>query len=359
MEIKDEREALINELCVKLAPKWGEIDMQQLKNTLYMVLNPYEITSRSTEIAVVDENQNKELLKQFIIAMKVSGRTVRTLQQYKETIGRSLQMIGKTATEIRTEDIRMYIAIRMSRDQLSVCTISNEIRYLKSFFQWMQMEEIIYQNPMLKIEKIKGPKIRKEALTDMEVEKLRKAVRDEREQVILEVLLSTGCRVAELVQIQKSDIQGERILVHGKGQKDRFVYLNAKAMLAIENYLAKRNDKNLYLLPKGHRLTDTKKVNSTSSPRDYRWWEDAKLITDGSMGAGSVEGIMRKLASRAGVAKANPHKLRRTCATMALRRGMPIEQVSKMLGHEELTTTQIYLDLSEDELAQAHKKYVI
>ena len=353
VKVKDERETLINELCVKLAPKWG--DMQQLKNMLYMILNPYEITNRSTEIAVIDCDKNNMLLTQFLIAKKVTGRTERTLQYYKSIIRNSLQMIGKTATDIKAEDVRLYIAVRMSRDNVTVITIDNEIRCLRSFFQWMQAEEIIYQNPMLKIERIKAPKVRKEALTEMEVEKLRKAVRDEREQAILEILLSTGCRVTELTQILKSDIQGERILVHGKGQKDRFVYLNAKAMLAIESYLVKRKDKNPYLFPKGSGVADEKRPGYKS----YQWWEQEEFIKEGHMIAGSVEGIMRKLANRAGVEKANPHKMRRTCATMALRRGMPIEQVSRMLGHTELTTTQIYLDLSEDELAQAHKKYVI
>jgi len=359
MEVKDERDSLVNELCVKLAPRYG--NMQELKNALYMILNPYEITSRSTEVAVVDEDQNEALLRRFLVAKKVSGRTERTLEQYESSIKRTLEMIGKTATEIQVVDIRMYIAIRMSRDKVANATITNEIRYLKSFFMWMQQEEIVTRNPMLKIEKIKEPKTRKEALTDMEVEKLRGAVRDEREQAILEVLLSTGCRVAELVQILKSDIQGERILIYGKGRKERFVYLNAKAMLAIENYLKQRKDNNPYLFPKSYNVADKEHKAQHASPKEkHIWWISPEFVKpDGSMNKGTAENIMRRLAVRAGVKKANPHKLRRTCATMALRRGMPIEQVSKMLGHEELTTTQIYLDLSEDELAQAHKKYVI
>lgn len=356
MEVKDERDSLVNELCVKLAPKYG--DMQELKNLLYMILNPYEITSRSTEVAVVDEDQNEALLRRFLVAKKVSGRTERTLEQYKSSIKRTLEMIGKTATEIQVADIRIYIAIRMSRDKVANATITNEIRYLKSFFMWMQQEEIVTRNPMLKIEKIKEPKVRKEALTDIEVEKLRAATCDEREKAILETLLSTGCRVSELVQITKTDIEGERVLIHGKGQKDRFVYLNAKAMLAIEKYLEKRKDKNQYLYPGS--IAIIKGASHLSSKDKHEWWTMPEHVKpDGHIEKGTIEDIMRRLAARAGVKKANPHKLRRTCATMALRRGMPIEQVSKMLGHEELTTTQIYLDLSEDELAQAHKKYVL
>lgn len=356
MKVKDERDSLINELCVKLAPQYG--NMQELKNLLYMILNPYEITTRSTEVAVVDEDQNEALLRRFLVAKKVSGRTDRTIQQYASSNRRTLQRIGKTVTEIQPVDIRMYIALRMSRDKVAIPTITSEIRYLGSFFQWMQAEEIINQNPMLKIEKIKEPKIRKEALTDIEVEKLRAVACDEREKAILETLLSTGCRVSELAQITKTDIEGGRVLIHGKGQKDRFVYLNAKAMLAIEKYLEKRKDKNQYLFPGSIAIL---KSTSHLSPKDkHEWWTMPEHVkSDGHIEKGTIENIMRRLAVRAGVKKANPHKLRRTCATMALRRGMPIEQVSKMLGHEELTTTQIYLDLSEDELAQAHKKYVL
>ena len=152
-------------------------------------------------------------------------------------------------------------------------------------------------------------------------------------EAILETLLSTGCRVSELAQITKTDIEGGRVLIHGKGQKDRFVYLNAKAMLAIEKYLEKRKDKNQYLFPGS--IAILKSTSHLSPKNKHEWWTMREnVMSNGHIEKGTIENIMRRLAVRAGVKKANPHKLRRTCATMALRRGMPTEQVSSSIPFE-------------------------
>ena len=214
---------------------------------------------------------------------------------------------------------------------------------------------------MKKVDPIKREKTQKEAFTDYEIEELRAAANGKREKMILEVLLSTGCRVSELVQIQVSDLDFDenRALVHGKGNKDRWVYLNAKAVYAVKSYLADRKDMNPYLLPRMKSIGATSKVKV--SQRTYcDWWMNPENVeNDGHTDKSSLEGITRRMAKRAGVQRANPHKFRRTCATMALRRGMPIEQVSKMLGHEQISTTQIYLDLSEEDLRRSHKTYVV
>lgn len=333
-------------------------DVSDAKAALYIITNKYEIMSRSTELSVVNGDRNEDLLGRFIISKTVKGCTERTLKAYQVSIKHILQAIGKTATEITADDIRFYMAIRKKRDGVTDITIGNEIRNLSSFFRWMTAEEYILKNPMNRIDRIKARKIRKEALTDMEVEKLRVAAVGERENAIIEMLLSTGCRVSEIVQIALDEIVGDRILVHGKGKKDRYVYLNARAMLAMQMYLRKRKDRNPYLFPRCKSVTEmNKKGRSHRIMKD--WWMDSRNVDEGHISNSAIEQILRKIAKRAGVQRANPHKFRRTCATMALRRGMPIEQVSKMLGHEEISTTQIYLDLTEDELAQAHKKYVI
>lgn len=333
-------------------------DVSDAKAALYIITNKYEILSRSTELTVANGDRNEDLLGRFIISKTVKGCTERTLKAYQVSIKHILQAIGKTATEITADDIRLYMAIRKKRDGVTDITIGNEIRNLSSFFQWMTAEEYILKNPMNRIDRIKVRKTRKEALTDMEVEKLRVAAVGERENAIIEMLLSTGCRVSEIAQIALDEITGGRILVHGKGKKDRYVYLNARATLAIQMYLRKRKDRNPYLFP---RCTSVMEMNKKG--RSHRvmkeWWIDPRNVDEGHISHSTIEQILRKIAKRAGVQQANPHKFRRTCATMALRRGMPIEQVSKMLGHEEISTTQIYLDLTEDELAQAHKKYVI
>lgn len=353
LDIEDKRDELVNDICLYIQSFNVSIDAE-FKNMIYALINKYEITSRSTEIVPLNEDRNKELLRRFIIAKKVSGRTDKTLKYYKQTNERTLQYIGKTVDDITPDDIRKYIAIRLGKDKVAKTTISSEIRNLSSLFQWLQSEEIVLKNPMLKVDMIKQPKQKKEALTDIEIEKLRSVIKNERDKMIFEVLLSTGCRVSEFCQILLTDIEGNRVLVHGKGQKDRYCYLNAKAMLSMEIYMSLRKDHNPYLNPKGGLLK-----MSTICRDKGNWWKNPQNITEGYISNSSIESIMRRLAKRAGVDQANPHKLRRTCATMALRHGMPVEQVSKMLGHSDIATTQIYLDLSEEDLAIAHKKYVV
>ena len=339
-ETQDCREEIVNSLAM-WAEKHG-VDASDAKFDFYMILNNVEITSRCTEVAELQENRNEYLLKRFLVAKKVSGCTPRTIELYARSITGVLREVGKNVEDITADDIRYYMAIRLRRDGVSKVTVANEIRPMSSFFGWMQAEEILQKNIMLKVEKIKKQKTKKEALTELEIEKLRSVVKDERDTAIIEILLSTGCRVSEFAQILLTDIEDDRVLVHGKGQKDRYVYLNTRAQFALEQYLQKRQDNNPYLLPtiKGK-------------------WTYPTSVLSGHIDVSSVSTILRKLAKRAGVEHANPHKFRRTCATMALRRGMPIEQVSKMLGHEDVSTTQIYLDLSEDDLKQAHKKYVV
>lgn len=268
-----------------------------------------------------------------------------------------LNKINKTVDEITTDDIRYYLAVREQRDKISKTTLDTELRYLKTFFNFLQSEEIINKNPAMKISKIKGQKIKKEAFTEIEVEKLREGCRNNRERAIIEILLSTGCRVTELVNIKKVEINENAILVHGKGEKDRICYLNAKAVVALESYLKERKDENPYLFPGGL----VKMVREASHPDELsKWYTDEKFVhKTKQVDIASIEALVRNLGERTGVKKVYPHKFRRTCATFALRRGMAIEQVSKMLGHEQISTTQIYLDLNERELEAAHRKYVV
>lgn len=356
MVVTDARKDLINEILQYMLPFTP--DLTDAESTLYILLNKYEITSRCTEIAEVQGDRNIYLLKKFLIAKTVKGCTPRTLEYYKESITRALANIGKTVDDITADDIRYYMAVRQQRDRVSKTTIANEHRNLSSFFGWIYKEELIKSNPMSKIELIKQDKTKKEALTEMEIEQLRAAAKNEKEKAIIEIFLSTGCRVSELVNIKLSEIEGNRVLVHGKGGKDRYVYLNARAELAVNIYTNTRSDKNPWLFPKGVSCGDIEKKGKGKKSIE-EWWKNPKNIAEGHMDKSSIGGTCRKIAKRAGVGRANPHKFRRTCATLALRRGMPIEQVSKMLGHEQISTTQIYLDLTEGELVQAHKRYVV
>lgn len=357
MNITDERENLINDICAGAVP-FG-IDVQDFKNMLYMICEPYEITNRTTELSEIKQDRNEYLLQRFLIAKTVKGLSKNTIQAYKKGLTCILRSIGKTVDDITADDIRYYLAVRQRRDGINKTTADNELRYLRTFYQYLMAEELVARNPTAKVDRIKCERRKKEALTEIEIEKIRMEAHTERERAIVETLLSTGCRISEMVEILRNEIDGNKVLVHGKGAKDRIVYLNAKAMISIEVYLAQRSDDNPYLFPGGNFELASKKRKS-SQKEMANWWKDPKMVTpDTHLDKGTVEAMMRKIAKNAGVDKANPHKFRRTCATMALRRGMRIEQVSKMLGHEEIATTQLYLDLSEAELEQAHKKYVV
>lgn len=344
------RQELIDKIMMCLAG--SGISDNDISQELTIILSDYEIQQRETSVAIRHEDKNNYFLQKFMIAKTVKGCTDRTLDMYRTELVKILRRIGKPADEIEADDIRLYLAIRQKKDGVSKTTANNELRYMRSFFGWLHTEELIRKNPAAKLERIKCDKQKKSAFTELEVEKLRDACVNAWETAVVEILLSTGCRVTELINIRISDLEGDQLIVHGKGNKDRIVYLNAKSIVAITKYLGERGDSNPYLFPGGF---------WGSAREDCRNWYkypdrvDAERHCD----AGSIEAKVRKLGEKAGVKKAHPHRFRRTCATFALRRGMPIEQVSKMLGHEQISTTQIYLDLTEEDLKQAHKKYVI
>ena len=355
MNATDEREKLIDGLYIRLT---GMVkNSGNLKNELYMLLDDYEITKRCTELAEVNREGVESILKRFLVAKMVEGCSERTIGYYNACIRKFFNETRKSVENVTADDIRLYMAIRLRKDRVTKVTVGNEIRCVSSFFLWVTAEEIIEKNPMLKVDRIKSPKVQKKALTEMEIERLRMTAQDEREQMIIEVLLSTGCRVSELVQIRIDEIRGNEILVHGKGAKDRKVYLNARAELTIQVYLSKRQDNNPYLLP---RMISCEIISNKDKKCEMsRWWMDKDKIDEGHSGTGTIESMLRRIAKKADVEKANPHKFRRTCATLALRRGMPIEQVSKMLGHENISTTQIYLDVKDEDLKRSHEKYVL
>lgn len=352
------REELRQKLCMLLISR----GVNNAEVEIDAILGEYEVQNRSTEIAVRSEDRNEYLFKKFLTAKIVKGCTDRTIEFYGKILSFIFDRINKTADEVTTDDIRYYLAIRQKRDGITKTTANNELRVLSSFYKYLQQEEIILKNPVMKIEKIKDRKKKKKAFTEIEIEKIRDATKNCRERAIVDILLSTGCRVSELVDIKISDIDGDKLIVHGKGEKDRIVYLNAKAVVSLEKYLKERNDNNPYVFCGGmFSKNDKNMISKYQSAKNGEWYKNPGLITDNThTDKGTVEQLMRKLKKRSGIESGcYPHKFRRTCATMALRRGMPIEQVSKMLGHESIETTQIYLDLDENSLEQAHKKYVV
>lgn len=337
------------------------VDTEGVADRLYILMKDYSITQMETALVPRDDAMNEQLLKRFLASKMVKGCTKRTIRQYATEIKKILLKFGKNCTQITSDDVRVYIAARIMRDGVSKTTANNELRYLRSFFSWLIAEEVIQKNPLNKVDRIKQDKIKKKAFTEMECEMIRKACRTPQETAIVEVLLSTGCRVSELVQIRIEDISDGKVIVHGKGNKDRTVYFNAKAELALQTFLAERKDANPYVFPGGLNACEKSKRskrNGISQTTPY-WYKYPEMVGEGMRETGSIEQTVRKIGRRAGVDNVHPHRFRRTSATIALRRGMPIEMVSKMLGHEQISTTQIYLDLSDDDLEAAHRKYVV
>lgn len=356
------KEDLITDLAIMLQPH-TDMNVQDLKMQLEMVLQPYEVTKAHTELTVYQGDVNERILKRFLAAKMAAGLSSRTIQYYGESIKMSFEKIGKPYTEITADDIRLYLAMRIHRDGVTKTTADNERRNLSSFFTWLNKEEILLKNPMSKVESIKITKKKKKAYSLLDLEKIRLGCRNAREKAIVEFLASTWCRVSELLQVKISDIQGEAVEVHGKGDKYRTVYLNARAMLAVNQYLKERTDNSPYLFPGcvcGAYDQRFKDAIKRCGIQRHEWYKVPELVSDAGIPNNSIiEGVVRSIGKRAGVENVHPHRFRRTGATMALRQGMPILQVSKMLGHNSLETTQIYLDISDEELQQAHNKYVI
>ena len=334
-------------------------DLENIKMLFDVALSKYDIKKKTTEVIPYSGNINDQVLMKFLCSKIARGCSPRTVKYYKDTIRNTLQTIGKNYADITPDDIRIYIATRVQRDGVSKTTINNERRNLSSFYGWLQREDILLRNPMLKVEKIKTRKEKKKAFTLVEMEKIRAACRTARERAMVEMLFSTWCRVSELISIKVADFNGPKCSVHGKGDKIREVYLNARAQIAVESYLAERKDTNPYLFPGG--VTDyVRPTGRKAGCYSKEWYKNPKLVSpDEPVRDSSVEAACRKLGKAAGVENVHPHRFRRTGATMALRAGMPLVQVSKLLGHESVETTQIYLDITEEELETAHEKYVV
>lgn len=347
-------------LIVALMPCLEPEKINEAKLRITMALDGFSIQKEETELTVYEGDVNELILKRFLMAKIARGLSPRTINYYKNSIRMTLEKIGKPYNDITADDIRLYLAIRVQKDGVSKTCANNERRNLSAFYTWLQKEEILLKNPMSKVEPIKEAKKKKSAFSQMELEQIRYACSTARETAIIEVLISTWARVSEIAQIRIDDIRENKITVHGKGAKDREVYLSAKAQLAIDTYLRERSDDNPYLFPRAKYAGDV--VTMTKGKHrmlQKKWYTDKTLVGEGHSDACTIESIVRSIGKSAGVPNTHPHRFRRTGATMALRSGMPLITVSKMLGHENIGTTQIYLDISDRELEQAHEKYVV
>lgn len=278
---------------------------------------------------------NEEYLMRFIAAKGVEGCSKRTITYYKTTVERFLANVHEPIRRISTELIRQYLIDYQAWNGCSNVTVDNVRRNISSFFTWLEEENYILKSPMRRIHKIKSRQIVKEVISDECIEKLRDACDCARDLAVIDLLYSTGMRVGELVNLNKGDINFEEreCIVFGKGGKERKVYFDAKAKIHLQDYLKQRQDDNQALFV------------TLGAPHD-------RLKISG------VEIRLRKLGKALNLGRIHPHKFRRTMATRAIDRGMPIEQVQKILGHSQIDTTMQYAIVNQANVKVAHQKYI-
>ena len=278
---------------------------------------------------------NEEFLKMFLDAKKIEGCSERTIQYYAVTVEHLFKQTDTEVRKITTEEIRAYLADYQKINGCSNVTIDNIRRNISSFFSWLEEEDYILKSPMRRIHKIKTKTVVKNVITDEGIEKLRDNCKEIRDLAMIDLLYSTGIRVGELVNLNIDDIdlEGRECVVYGKGDKERKVYFDAKAKVHLKEYILSRNDQNSALFV------------TLDSPHD-------RLKISG------VEIRLRQLGRSLELDRIHPHKFRRTMATRAIDKGMPIEQVQRILGHSQIDTTMQYAMVNQSNVKSSHQKYM-
>jgi len=301
--------------------------MKKLQETLFSVFS-----DRKTETV---ETSNEEYMNMFIAAKKIEGCSDRTVQYYSITISHLLNCVSTPIRKINTDEIRSYLVNYQKINNCSNVTVDNVRRNLSSFFSWLEEEDYILKSPMRRIHKIKTKKAVKEVISDEVIEKLRDNCAELRDLAMIDLLYSTGIRVGELVRLNISDLNFEQreCIVFGKGDKERRVYFDAKSKLHLQEYINSRTDDNPALFV------------TLNAPHK-------RLKISG------VEIRIRSLGRKLGFEKIHPHKFRRTMATRAIDKGMPIEQVQKILGHSQIDTTMQYAIVNQDNVKTSHRKFI-
>ena len=311
-------------------------DMAEFLNVMQMKkLQKVLIYHLNEAKQVQEEISNEKYLEMFLTAKQIEGCSDRTIQYYRVTIEHMLKRITIPLRQIATEDIRQYLIDYQKINNCGKVTIDNIRRNLSSFFSWLEEEDHILKSPVKRIHKIKTKTVVKEVISDESIEILRDNCKEKRDLAIIDLLFSTGMRVGELVNLDIADIDfNEReCIVYGKGDKERRVYFDARAKLHLQNYLKCRTDDNPALFVT---LNDPHK----------------RLKISG------VEIRLRQLGRELKLERIHPHKFRRTMATRAIDKGMPIEQVQKLLGHSQIDTTMQYAMVNQNNVKTAHQKYM-
>ena len=328
------KEELIQRIVGEMDGFLCEEQVRRLQNAVRVVLEGYTVGRVLTDSERQRED-NGQLLSAFLSAKKVEGCSEKTLDYYQATLKKMLIGIDKGIPEISTNDVRQYLSDFKEARGSSKVTIDNIRRIFSSFFSWLEEEDYIAKNPVRRIHRVRADSLVKEIISDESMEVLRDSCTEMRDLAMIDMLASTGMRVGELVRMNISDIdfQERQCVVFGKGNKERTVYFNARTKIHLSNYLQSRTDGNPALFV------------SLSKPFN-------RLSISG------VEKRLQLLGDRINIAKVHPHKFRRTLATTAIDRGMPIEQVQKLLGHVKIDTTLHYAMVGQNNVKNSHRKFI-
>ena len=326
------KEKIISEIIREMISSLNNEQLSKLKTPLEIYL--YNVSIEAKQEADT-EKKEVDYLEVFLSAKRIEGCSEKTLIYYKNTIQQMLDSIGKSVCTIVTEDLRTYLAEYQKEKQSSKVTIDNIRRIFSSFFSWLEDEDYIIKSPVRRIHRIKAASTIKETYTDEQLESMRDNCDNPRDLALIDILASTGMRVGELVLLNRDDISFDEreCIVFGKGDKERMVYFDARTKIHLQNYLDSRTDNNEALFV------------SLKAPYNR-------------MKIGGIELRLREMGKRLNIEKVHPHKFRRTLATVAIDKGMPIEQLQKLLGHQRIDTTLQYAMVKQSNVKIAHRKYI-
>lgn len=325
------KQQIIESIIQQMLQHLDNVQLQRLKSVLEHELFECEIKTQTTS----NEEDGNRLIDSFIMAKRIEGCSEKTLKYYRTTIENMTESVGKSVRHIQTEDLRTYLTNYQQKNNPSRVTIDNIRRILSSFFSWLEDEDYIIKSPVRRIHKVKTATNVKETYTDEDLEKMRDSCVELRDLAVIDMLASTGMRIGEMVLLNKADIDfNEReCVVFGKGDKERVVYFDARTKIHLQNYINSRTDENPALFV------------TLRSP-----FERIKI--------GGIETRLREMGKDLEIEKVHPHKFRRTLATMAIDKGMPIEQLQQLLGHKRIDTTLQYAMVKQSNVKQAHRKYI-
>ncbi len=325
------KQDLINDVVQGMLPYLNNAQNERLQEVLQYTLARYEVTENKQQEKISEQN----FVELFLSAKQIEGCSEKSLKYYKATIEAMLNELQKDIKHIVTDDIRGYLTEYQEKKKLSKVTIDNIRRILSSFFSWLEDEDYILKSPVRRIHKIKTGTNIKETYSDEALELMRDNCTELRDLAMIDMLATTGMRVGEMVLLNRNDIDfNEReCIVFGKGSKERVVYFDARTKIHLQNYLGSRTDDNPALFV------------SLKSPHER-------------LEIGGVEVRLRELGKQLGLQKVHPHKFRRTLATMAIDKGMPIEQLQQLLGHRKIDTTLQYAMVKQSNVKIAHRKYI-